>query len=400
MSRILKKIGRIKTPFSHEITASYGAAVVEIVRDHLGEVAASGLLEQVVCDHLEPGISAAMLDQHISKPHAWIDAALYMVFLELGKLYLKDSSLPRKLGPKVIKPTKFQMEAARFFYLKTIYRMVGTINSNFNNALVMKVEDSKRWQPAVVICRRSKTAYREKVWDIVNDEVLFRNWLANDCEITKGVLESVPLLFEKAAAEIKNEPNCEGRGDSHCLYYLRWEEETWANRLKGLCKRVVTLDYHRELKKQVQVMEATIKERVASLEAAQKELEMANKQLSSMSERLIQAEKRLLEQHIMSGFAHEMRNSLTGAQLELKRMADYKQSGCAITTYITDHLASLFNSIDNLKKEYGLPTDKVAFAVVDHVEAIYAAAQELHHRLEGIMSDVERGLEITGQVAS
>ncbi len=400
MSKILEKIGRIKDPFAHDVMAGYAAAVVEEVGEAQGPLAQSSLIERVVQDHLLPGISPAMLKRHIFTPHAWINVALYMVFNQLGGIYLKDGSLFHRLGARVLRPTRLQTQAARFFSLKTIYAMVGILNGNFNNALHMGVWERRRFRPEILLYRKSRDSYRQRVLDLVEDEELLRQWLSVDCQVTRGVLENVSLLLGKERAAIEEEAECEGDGGQKCLYLIRWRKDSLASWLRKVWEKVITFDHHWELKHQVKVMDATIKERVSSLEATQKELEIVNQGIEEMSRMLIQAEKRRLEQYIMGGFAHEMRNSLTGAQLDLKRMADYGQTGRSVGAHIALHLEGLFSGIDALARECGLPKARVGQVVVPHVEAINSAAERLDKMVGGVDEDLQRALAITAQVAS
>ncbi len=48
-----------------------------------------------------------------------------------------------------------------------------------------------------------------------------------DCDVTKGMLSAVPVLFELVPATI-TESECQARGGRHCLYSVAWEEGQWS----------------------------------------------------------------------------------------------------------------------------------------------------------------------------
>ena len=74
-------------------------------------------------------------------------------------------------------------------------------------------------------------------------------------------------------------------------------------------------------------------------------VEERTRDLREAQAKLIEAEKRALEHRITGGFAHEMRNALTGAQLEFKTLLDYKGSGSSFSAVLKKATVRLMERI-------------------------------------------------------
>jgi histidine kinase len=120
--------------------------------------------------------------------------------------------------------------------------------------------------------------------------------------------------------------------------------------------------------------------------------------LKKTQARLIEAEKRALEHRITGGFAHEMRNALAGAQLELSAISNYRGKGCSAAESATQATIRLFEAIETLHREYGIPRERIAGEIVPHVKDISSILTELSKVMEGVHQDLERGLSITNQI--
>jgi histidine kinase len=107
----------------------------------------------------------------------------------------------------------------------------------------------------------------------------------------------------------------------------------------------------------------------------------------------LETEKRVLEHRIIGGFAHEMRNALTGAQLEMKAVLDYREQGQAATEVIKEAATNLLQRIKTLQAEYQIPQTLIPSIkeIAQVIEFLAGTHQDVYH-------DLERGLSITSQI--
>ena len=398
-SGILNAIGVVDTPFAHDITGLYCMAALKVIEEH-DRAQAATFVAQIVQDHLPGHFTEEMLLRHIETPHSWVDYRLYGIFVQLGIIYTEDASFPYLAGKKAVQFNRVMVKAIRFFPLKSIYRLVSLISNNFSEFIEMKVEERRTGQASIVISRKSREQYLAKVKKIVREPNLVHAWLGCDCLFTRGILEFFPDVMKKTSASINKEVLCEGRGDEKCVYEIAWQDRGVVQRIMEFSRTVLTLDHHFEMKKEINLLEYTIKERTRDIEEARQELEDANARLVIMQERLVEAEKAGLERQIMGGFAHEMRNSLAGAQLELDKLLDFRGTGRSVTESMSTHLAALVTSIENISQGYGVSEEVIAQEIIPHVREIYSALCDTQARLEGVSSDFKRGLGLTAEIAS
>ncbi|WP_153305730.1 sensor histidine kinase [Desulfogranum mediterraneum] len=120
--------------------------------------------------------------------------------------------------------------------------------------------------------------------------------------------------------------------------------------------------------------------------------------ISQLQEEVAAAERQLLEQSMGGGFAHEMRNALAGALLELKAYRNYRNQDQSAAQVLEQAVVQLFTAIDRLQLQYQLPADEIGREVLPWVETIARLASELGDTMEGVRADIERGLAITREI--
>ncbi|OGP50692.1 MAG: hypothetical protein A2Y79_01830 [Deltaproteobacteria bacterium RBG_13_43_22] len=121
-------------------------------------------------------------------------------------------------------------------------------------------------------------------------------------------------------------------------------------------------------------------------------------ELRDTQAKLMESEKRVLEHRITGGFAHEMRNALTGAQLELKAVLDYQEQGKGATEIIKEAAANLLIKIKDLQTEYQIPKDQIAQTLIPPLKEIAQVIEFLSETHLDVYHDLERGLSITSQI--
>jgi signal transduction histidine kinase len=121
-------------------------------------------------------------------------------------------------------------------------------------------------------------------------------------------------------------------------------------------------------------------------------------ELRDTQAKLVETEKRVLEHRITGGFAHEMRNALTGAQLEMKAVLDYQEKGQAATEVIKEAATNLLQRIKTLQAEYQIPKDLIAQTLIPSIKEIAQVIEFLAGTHQDVYHDLERGLSITSQI--
>jgi signal transduction histidine kinase len=117
-----------------------------------------------------------------------------------------------------------------------------------------------------------------------------------------------------------------------------------------------------------------------------------------IQEELAAASQKLLEQRITGGFAHEMRNAIAGAQLEIQSIRDYKNSQQSAPRTIHRVAVTLLKEMDRLYDQYHIPRKEIARRFIPTIKDLAAIADDLDETLTGVELDLRRSMEITTQI--
>lgn len=125
-------------------------------------------------------------------------------------------------------------------------------------------------------------------------------------------------------------------------------------------------------------------------------VEKRTSEIKKTHEKLIEAEKRVLEKQITGGFAHEIRNALTGAQIELHAInGNDKQSTPAA---IKKEATSVSQHLNLLPELYNFPTAFIDGNLSPKMKSIMENSEKLKTVLTNISQKIERGIDITTQL--
>ena len=127
-------------------------------------------------------------------------------------------------------------------------------------------------------------------------------------------------------------------------------------------------------------------------------VEERTQELRETQAKLVETEKRSLEHRITGGFAHEMRNALSGAQLEFRTTLNYKDKGKPSAEVLKDSATSLLKNINQIHEKYNIPREEIASNLVPELKTIAEIADHLSGVHSGVSSDLDRGLSITTQI--
>ena len=127
-------------------------------------------------------------------------------------------------------------------------------------------------------------------------------------------------------------------------------------------------------------------------------VDQRTKELREAQFKLIESEKRILEHRITGGFAHEMRNALSGAQLEFKSTLNYKGQGKPSAEILKDSATNLLKNIADLHEEFNIPRDKISTLLLPEIKTIAEISDHLAGVHADVSHDLDRGLSITTQI--
>ena len=130
----------------------------------------------------------------------------------------------------------------------------------------------------------------------------------------------------------------------------------------------------------------------------QERIREKTQELNNAHEEIMELEKRSIEHRITGGFAHEMRNALAGAQLEVKSVIDYKNQGSTSPELLKDNAAILLKNLYRMHGEFDIPKEKIASYFIPQIKEIAEISDHLSEVVVDISKDIDRGLNITNEI--
>jgi signal transduction histidine kinase len=130
----------------------------------------------------------------------------------------------------------------------------------------------------------------------------------------------------------------------------------------------------------------------------EEKVEERTAELKKTQTKLIESEKRTLENRITGGFAHEMRNALSGAQLEFQAAINYQSRGVSATKVLMDSATTLLKNISAMDEKYKIPKEDIAQSIIPEIKSIAGIAKQLSHIHSGVSRDIDRSLAITHKI--
>lgn len=243
-----------------------------------------------------------------------------------------------------------------FVSISRLYKLVSKLTPMFTKAGEMKVKELKRSS-----CIIENIPYHPD---------LDRQYM---CDNRRGMLSGLPQIFNLPPAEL-NELECIHRGDSRCLYSIRWKDPYLQRQITGLLTTlsllaagyfysfepktavfllllssllgvlVVLYKKHREQRLEIQLQNEVLEDAVRNIEKKNKELELIS-QISKLTHRLttpkemadtivrsvcellqydrsillqVNQERQILEVQSHFGYSQELHELLEGAEFNIR----------------------------------------------------------------------------------
>ncbi|MBW2975232.1 hypothetical protein KY366_05935 [Candidatus Woesearchaeota archaeon] len=287
---ILRKIGLIEHPFKRNVINKYSAAVIELVKKEKGGSTVKELIDAIYSTYININQSKKSFYQYLTNEHEWMHGLLYLCICELGRELTQKDNFYYLIGKNSLDPGFLHITTSKFLDINTIYRYVQKQNKNFNNLIDLNIDRRRFRNGTTVFYRKTHDFYKNELQRRFGTNLTYKI-LKNDCTLTKGVLETVPLRYKKRPAVIIKEPKCEGRGDVYCELHLKWEPERLKEKLISIANIIPN---YFSMKEKLVEMEAVIKERTEELEKSKKDVEESYNEIRILKDALGEKEPEAL----------------------------------------------------------------------------------------------------------
>ncbi|MBC8431375.1 MAG: GHKL domain-containing protein [Desulfobacterales bacterium] len=270
-------------------------------------------------------------------------------------------------------PKRFQL--LRIFSPKKLLKILIPINKKLN-----KLKD-----PNLIEYRRGfsrvKLNYKDEYKGKISQHV---------CDWNAGIYTGMGK-FTGAYDLVVIETECVNKGGDDCIFELHWTHHYKFRRFMIFCHSMIdpeyitARDYDNLILNYLSLsQEGIINDRTAKLKETQA--------------KLVEAEKKSVEHRITGGFAHEMRNALTGAQLELKTALNYNNMDKSCAAVLQDSATALLKSVSRIHEEYNIPKEKIVQDFIPELKTIANIAYHINVTLSSVSKDLDRGQSITSQI--
>ncbi len=231
-------------------------------------------------------------------------------------------------------------------------------------------------------------------WITINKEV------GLDPIIHKYLTNERCILWEKDVVETKNSGNkitLAKRGDlyncSKTLLRLNWENINFISRTKNFFLFLKQYLPTRIQSRETLHRQADILYEYSSL--LKQKVKEKTDEVHKVQAKMFELEKHSIEHRITGGFAHEMRNALAGAQLEIKAAMHYRNNREPATDSLKKSVAVLVENISQMHQDSSSAKDKIILDSLRELKQINETADHLSEIISGVSNDIERGLSIT-----
>ncbi len=346
------------------------------IDDILSEIFSTGKFQTI---DKQSGKLVPIDKEFILNPDNWVSAEFFATLYGKGREITGDPLFAYKVGREAfnLSGNLIRKTLLHFLPVTEIIRGIPEENNKTNNTKRVEVIKNEKGH-AIVRLHFKKGLYN------ANAEAG-----KDACSQNRGVYEALGRLTGNLA--VIKETCCTFEGAEYCEFDIRWKNKPFFSRLKSALKRWVAGDVIREL-------EEKERKNVDLIHEQEQIIEARTRQLHEAQARLVEAEKRALEHRITGGFAHEMRNALTGAQLEFKTLLDYEGSGKSSCEILQQATTALMQRIAEIHEKYGVPREEIAREIVPELKKIAELSEHMSEVHSGVARDIERGLLITGQI--
>jgi signal transduction histidine kinase len=274
---------------------------------------------------------------------------------------------------EAVQPKRFQF--LRIFSPKMLFRILGSTNRKFNRTKNPKQIEYRKGFSKVKL--NVKNEFKDRISRHV-------------CDWNAGFYTGV-AKFSGAYDTKVIETECVTTGGDDCIFEVNWTHHYKFRRFLIFCHSVIDPAYiiNRDLDNLLLNDLALRQEGI---------IEERTKELRETQAKLVEAEKKSIEHRITGGFAHEMRNALTGAQLELKTALNYKNMDKSCAAVLHNSATALLKNVSRIYEKHNIPKEQIVQDFIPELKTIANIAHHIGVILPGVSQDLDRGLSITSQI--
>jgi len=368
-----------KTPMEKHTSCINIATVESYIESILKEVPYDRLFKGIVGNDEflvtdeKTGRVLPVNQSYLLNPNNWVCNKVLTTFFKNVVTVLEDPNAIYKAGKNIFKTAigpKFVL--MQLIGVKAIVNRLPKENAKFNRNKSVEITQNEK----------SYAIIRLKWKD---DPGLSKY----SCSFNRGVYEGLGTLSRNQV--FVEEKSCYFEGGDYCEFHIKWKSKPFFSRFFDVLRLWASREIINELETKI--------EEINDIRINQdKIIESRTRELKETQAKLIETEKRTLEHRITGGFAHEMRNALSGAQLEFKTILNYQNQGKPSTGMLKESATTLLKNISLLHEEYQIPREKIASLFLPQLKTIAEIADHLADVHAGVSSDLDRGLSITNQI--
>jgi len=199
---------------------------------------------------------------------------------------------------------------------------------------------------------------------------------------------------EIVIAEKGNLYNC-----SRSIFTISWENAPFSSRIKNALPAFGHYLYSFFKNRDELFMQTSRMHDQANM--LQKRVKEKTRELKKIHEEIAALEKRTAEHQITGGFAHEIRNCLAGAQLELKslthREGENQNSESINPTLMENHISSFLTDLTAVEEAFHIPKNKTASYFTRHLMKMQKRGKHLSDTLSDVAESIDTSLAVTGK---
>ncbi|TRZ49529.1 GHKL domain-containing protein [bacterium] len=285
----------------------------------------------------------------------------------------------------------------RLLSTKGSLKIVSVVNNSMNHTKIPRAESYKKGHSKI------KLNYKRKFRAHVSEHV---------CDWNAGIYIAMGKFT--AAHDIRvTEIECLTKGGKDCVFDISWTHFSFWRRFLIFLHSLADPNYIKdrdldnlELNDLITRQEGIIQERtgqykqqkemaekfLSELQAAYSELKQTQDELIRQQVAKAQREKELQTEKAMSGgLAHEGRNALMPAAIQIRRLMDYQEKQSAFDI-LSSKSGSLLNHIIKIENEYGLPQESINKEIIPIFREINDLIKDINKMTEEISTGVGKGL--------
>jgi signal transduction histidine kinase len=226
----------------------------------------------------------------------WVSYEVYQTIFEIAKEITGDKKFCYHAGHNYFKLHRGgNITLGKYFGSPyELYKRVPHFIRKYNTQIILKVIEMHKNRATITMALKPR--FRKRA---AHRYFFFQN----GCNLMKGVLQSIPVLFDFPPAEVVD-VTCLGHGHKVCEWKFVWKK---APLYKRAWHSIVARDYKKLMREQNEELNYTITE----LERKYDELLEKNKEILSYQAQIIEKEKLESAVKLLSELAHDLKTPLT-----------------------------------------------------------------------------------------